>query len=106
MRIIQHDAVDVLTHMLAPECLSGAHVFFPDPWPKKRQQKRRLLQAPLVALLASRLMRCGYLHVATDWDEYAQQILQVLSAAPQLQNTSADFAPRPYGRSPVRAARS
>jgi tRNA (guanine-N7-)-methyltransferase len=95
VRIIQHDAVDVLTYMLAPESLSGAHVFFPDPWPKKRQQKRRLLQAPLVALLASRLMHGGYLHVATDWDEYAQQILQVLSAEPQLQNTSADFAPRP-----------
>ncbi|MES2561718.1 MAG: tRNA (guanosine(46)-N7)-methyltransferase TrmB [Pseudomonadota bacterium] len=95
VRIIQHDAVDVLTHMIAPESLSGAHVFFPDPWPKKRQQKRRLLQAPLVALLASRLKRGGYLHVATDWEEYAQQILQVLSDEPLLQNTAADFAPRP-----------
>ena len=95
VRIIQHDAVDVLTHMIAPESLAGAHVFFPDPWPKKRQQKRRLLQAPLVALLASRLKRGGYLHVATDWEEYAQQILQVLSDEPLLQNTTADFAPRP-----------
>ncbi|HET7160717.1 MAG TPA: tRNA (guanosine(46)-N7)-methyltransferase TrmB, partial [Burkholderiales bacterium] len=62
---------------------------------KKRQQKRRLLQAPLVSLLSSRLKRGGYLHVATDWEEYAQQILQVLSVEPLLKNTAADFAPRP-----------
>ena len=95
VRIIQHDAVDVLTHMIAPESFDGVHLFFPDPGPKKRQQKRRLLQAPLVSLLSSRLKRGGYLHVATDWEEYAQQILQVLSVEPLLKNTAADFAPRP-----------
>ena len=95
VRIIQHDAVEVLTHMITPESFDGAHVFFPDPWPKKRQQKRRLLQAPFVSLLASRLKRGGYLHVATDWEEYAQQILAVLSAEPLLQNTATDFAARP-----------
>ena len=95
VRIIQHDAVEVLAHMITPESFDGAHVFFPDPWPKKRQQKRRLLQAPLVALLASRLKRGGYLHVATDWEEYAHQILAVLSDDPALQNTVQDFAPRP-----------
>lgn len=98
VRIIQHDAVDVLEHMMPSESLSGAHIFFPDPWPKKRHHKRRLIQAPLIALLASRLKRGGYLHVATDWEEYAQQILVVLSANEELQNTCADFAPRPDSR--------
>jgi tRNA (guanine-N7-)-methyltransferase len=95
VRVIQHDAVDVLTHMIAPASLAGAHVFFPDPWPKKRQQKRRLLQAPLVSLLASRLQEGGYLHVATDWEDYAQQILEVLASEPLLMNTAPDFSPRP-----------
>jgi tRNA (guanine-N7-)-methyltransferase len=95
VRIIQHDAVEVLGHMIPPDTFDGAHVFFPDPWPKKRQQKRRLLQPPFVSLLATRLKPGGYLHVATDWEEYAQQILEVLSAEPSLVNTVADYAPRP-----------
>jgi tRNA (guanine-N7-)-methyltransferase len=95
VRIIQHDAVEVLGHMIPPGTFDGAHVFFPDPWPKKRQQKRRLLQPPFVSLLATRLKPGGYLHVATDWEEYAQQILEVLSAEPSLVNTVADYAPRP-----------
>ena len=81
--------------MLAPGSLSGIHVFFPDPWPKKRQQKRRLIQTPFVALLAGRLAPGGYLHCATDWEDYAQQMLSVLSAEPQLQNTATGFAARP-----------
>jgi tRNA (guanine-N7-)-methyltransferase len=68
VRIVQHDAVEVVTHMIAPAALSGIHVFFPDPWPKKRHHKRRLLQAPFVRLLATRLQPGGYLHLATDWD--------------------------------------
>jgi tRNA (guanine-N7-)-methyltransferase len=95
VRIIQHDAVEVLEYMIPAHAFDGAHVFFPDPWPKKRHHKRRLLQAPLVALLASRLKRGGYLHVATDWEEYAQQILEVLSVEPSLRNTADGFAPRP-----------
>ena len=95
VRIIQHDAVEVLEHMIAADAFDGAHVFFPDPWPKKRHHKRRLLQPPLVALLASRLKHGGYLHVATDWEEYAQQILEVLSAEPSLRNSADGFAPRP-----------
>jgi tRNA (guanine-N7-)-methyltransferase len=95
VRIIQHDAVEVLQHMIEPESLGGAHIFFPDPWPKKRQQKRRLIQAPLVSLLASRLKPGGYVHAATDWEEYAQQILDVFSAEPLLTNTAEGFAPRP-----------
>ncbi len=101
IRIIQHDAVEVLRHMIPPGSLDGVHVFFPDPWPKKRHHKRRLLQPPLIALLASRMRPGAYLHTATDWEEYAQQMLVVLSAEPQLQNTSSDasgYAPRPAYR--------
>ena len=98
VRIVQHDAQEVLGHMIAPDTLAGAHVFFPDPWPKKRHHKRRLIQPPFVKLLASRLEPGGYLHVATDWEEYAQQILEVLSAEPALENTAGGFAPRPAHR--------
>jgi len=97
-RIVQHDAVDVLRDMIQPGTLSGVHVFFPDPWPKARQQKRRLIQPPLVALLASRLQPGAYIHCATDWEHYAQQMLEVLSAEPTLENTAADYAPRPAYR--------
>jgi tRNA (guanine-N7-)-methyltransferase len=98
VRIVQHDAAEVLRDMIAPAALEGAHVFFPDPWPKKRHHKRRLLQAPFVALLATRLKDGAYLHVATDWEDYARQILDVLSAEPLLENTSSGFAPRPAWR--------
>ena len=98
IRIIQHDAVEVVTHMLAERSLAGVHVFFPDPWPKKRHHKRRLLQPAFVHLLATRLQPGGYLHVATDWEDYATQILAVLSAESLLQNTAPGFAPRPEHR--------
>ncbi len=100
VRVICHDAVEVVTHMIAPGSLAGVHVFFPDPWPKKRHHKRRLLQAPFVRLLAQRLVAGGYLHVATDWEDYAHAILAVLTAEPLLANTAAGFAPRP-GTRPV-----
>jgi tRNA (guanine-N7-)-methyltransferase len=90
LRIIQHDAVEVLTHMIAPGSLAGVHVFFPDPWHKARHNKRRLIQPPLVSLLASRLAPGGYLHCATDWEEYAVQMLEVLSAEPTLRNSVED----------------
>jgi tRNA (guanine-N7-)-methyltransferase len=95
VRIVQHDAFEVVRDMLAPDTLAGIHIFFPDPWPKKRQQKRRLIQAPFVALLASRLAPGGYLHCATDWEEYAEQMLVVLGAEAQLENPHGGFAPRP-----------
>lgn len=98
VRVIQHDAVEVLTHMIPEATLDGVHVFFPDPWPKKRHHKRRLIQAPFVRLVTSRLRPGGYLHLATDWVEYADQMLEVLSAEPQLANTSSGFAPRPDSR--------
>ena len=98
VRIIQHDAVEVLSHMLAPDSLTGAHVFFPDPWHKTRHHKRRLIQPQLVRLLASRLAPGGYLHLATDWEDYAVQMLAVLRAEPSLVNTATDYAPRPESR--------
>ena len=98
IRIIQHDAVEVVVHMIPAASLAGIHVFFPDPWPKKRHHKRRLLQPAFVQLLASRLRPGGYLHVATDWEDYAIQILQILSEQPLLMNSTAGFAPRPEYR--------
>lgn len=101
LRIIQHDAVDVLRHMIPPNSLDGVHVFFPDPWPKKRHHKRRLIQPPLVALLAQKLKHGGYVHAATDWHEYAEQILAVMSAESTLVNTSSaagGYAQRPAYR--------
>lgn len=95
MRLIQHDAFEVITHMIAPDSLAGVHVFFPDPWHKARHNKRRLIQPPFVALLASRIAPGGYLHCATDWQDYAEQMLQVLSAEPSLANTAPDYALRP-----------
>jgi tRNA (guanine-N7-)-methyltransferase len=98
VRIIRHDAIEVVANMIPESSLAGVHVFFPDPWPKKRHHKRRLLQAPFVRLLASRLEPGGYLHAATDWEDYATQILEVLSAEPLLANTAQGFAPRPEHR--------
>lgn len=98
VRIIQHDAVEVLGSMIAPESLDGVHIFFPDPWPKKRHHKRRLVQPPFVALLAERMKRGAYLHIATDWEDYATQILAVLTAEPRLRNTVEGYAPRPSHR--------
>ena len=98
IRIIQHDAVEVVEYMLAPGTLAGAHVFFPDPWPKKRHHKRRLLQGAFVHALAERLASRGYLHVATDWEDYAVEILETLRAEPLLANTSPNFSPRPEYR--------
>jgi tRNA (guanine-N7-)-methyltransferase len=91
IRIIQHDVVDVLQHMLPDASLDGVHIFFPDPWHKKRHHKRRLIQAEFVKLLCSKLKTGGYLHVATDWQEYAEWVLDVLNAEPLLQNTAADL---------------
>jgi len=98
IRIVQHDATEVLHHMLPPGSLNGVHIFFPDPWPKKRHQKRRLVQPPLIALLASRMASGAYLHLATDWEEYAHQMLQVLGAEPLLANTVEGFSARPESR--------
>jgi tRNA (guanine-N7-)-methyltransferase len=90
LRIIQHDAIDVLQHMIAPGLLSAVHVFFPDPWPKARHHKRRLIRPEIAALIASRLEPGGIVHCATDWAHYALQMLSVLSAEPALENTAGE----------------
>ena len=95
IRIVQHDAVEVIDHMLEPGSLDGVHIFFPDPWHKTKHNKRRLIQPPLVAKLVARLKPGGYIHCATDWQPYAEQMLQVLSSEPLLTNTAEGYAPQP-----------
>jgi tRNA (guanine-N7-)-methyltransferase len=84
--------------MLAPQSLDGVHIFFPDPWHKLRHHKRRLVQPAFVAKLAARLRPGGYIHCATDWENYAQQMLEVLRADPHLRNTADGYAPKPHYR--------
>ncbi len=98
LRIVRHDAVEVLDHMIRPGSLAGVHIFFPDPWHKKRHHKRRLIQPPLVQALCARLAPGGYLHCATDWEPYAQQMLAVLGAEPSLRNTAEAYADKPAYR--------
>lgn len=98
LRLIRHDAVEVLEHMIPPGSLAGVHIFFPDPWHKKRHHKRRLIQSPFVSLVASRLAPGGYLHCATDWQPYAEQMLTVLGEDPSLENTAEGYAERPAYR--------
>ena len=98
IRIVQHDVVEVLHNMVKPESLAGVHIYFPDPWPKKRHHKRRLVQPPFVELLISRLKPNGYIHCATDWEHYAAQMLEVLQGADALGNTCDGFCPRPEFR--------
>lgn len=98
IRILMHDAVEVLHHMLTPESLDGVHIFFPDPWHKTKHNKRRLIQPALVQTLSQRLRPGGYIHCATDWKPYAHHMLQVLANEPSLKNTASDFAPKPAYR--------
>ena len=98
IRILAHDAVQVIDHMLTPQCLDGVHIFFPDPWHKTKHNKRRLVQPALIARLSDRLKVGGYLHCATDWQPYAEQMLEVLSGEPLLRNTAANYADKPSYR--------
>ncbi len=98
IRILAHDAVQVLEHMIPKASLDGIHIFFPDPWHKKRHNKRRLLQPPFVAKLCQHLKSDGYIHCATDWQPYAEQMLEVLSNEPALANTATDYAEKPHYR--------
>ena len=95
IRVMRHDAVEVVEDMLADGSLDGIHIFFPDPWHKKRHNKRRLVQAPFVAKLLPKLKSGGYIHMATDWEEYAAQMLEVLGGFAELQNTTDGYAPTP-----------
>ena len=102
VRLLQHDAVEVMNHMLPPASLAGVHIWFPDPWHKKRHNKRRLIQPGFIQQLVTRIAPGGYLHCATDWQDYAEQMLAVLGAEPALQNTAdaggSGYAPRPDWR--------
>lgn len=98
IRIVQHDAVEVLQHMLLDSSLDGVHIFFPDPWHKKRHNKRRLIQTEFVKLLCRKLKVGAYIHVATDWQEYAEWVLEVLSAETMLKNIAQDYAEKPSYR--------
>jgi tRNA (guanine-N7-)-methyltransferase len=98
LRLVQHDAVEVLEAMIPASSLAGVHIWFPDPWHKKRHHKRRLIQPAFVARLAAHLAPGGYLHCATDWQPYAEQMLEVLRAEPALVNSAEGYAPRPAWR--------
>jgi tRNA (guanine-N7-)-methyltransferase len=107
VRVICHDAVEVLAQQIAPGSLAEILMFFPDPWPKKRHHKRRLIQSPFAQVLASRLAPGGVLRLATDWQPYALEMLEVLSAVAALENLAADggFSARPQQRVPTRFER-
>jgi tRNA (guanine-N7-)-methyltransferase len=100
VRVISADAVAVLRSAIPDESLAAVHVYFPDPWPKLRHHKRRLIQAPFVELIARKLQAGGYLHMATDWEDYAQHMLDVLEVAPGFCNSAGagQFSPRPEER--------
>ena len=98
LRLIQHDAFEVLNNMIPDGSLAGVHIFFPDPWHKARHNKRRLIQGPFVKLLCQKLAVGGYIHCATDWEDYAVQMLEVLGAEAQLANTAEGYAPQPAYR--------
>ncbi len=95
LKIIQHDAVEVLNLMIRNDSLDGIHIFFPDPWPKKRHHKRRLIQSNLLKLIAQKIKKTGYLHIATDWEDYAVWIIDLLDKEELLQKTSNDFFKKP-----------
>jgi tRNA (guanine-N7-)-methyltransferase len=107
VRVSNHDAVEVVGQQLPAACLDEVLVLFPDPWHKKRHHKRRLLNEAFVALLATRLKSGGLLRAATDWEPYAQQMLEVCGGCPALENTAGDgaYVPRPASREPTRFER-
>jgi tRNA (guanine-N7-)-methyltransferase len=95
LKIIQHDAVEVLNSMIKNESFDGIHIFFPDPWPKKKHHKRRLIQSNLLRLIAQKIKKSGYLHIATDWEDYALWMIDLLDKEELLQKTSNDFFKKP-----------
>ena len=101
LRIVEHDAVDVIDRMIAPNSLDGVLVWFPDPWHKARHNKRRLIQPKFVAVLATRLKPGGFLHCATDWEAYAVQMREVLDATPALTTWTPRNAAGPDRADPV-----
>ncbi|MGR8998051.1 MAG: tRNA (guanosine(46)-N7)-methyltransferase TrmB [Gammaproteobacteria bacterium] len=100
VRIYSHDAIEIIEHKIADNSLAGLHLFFPDPWPKKKHHKRRIVRPDFVKLLARKLKAGGYFHAATDWQNYAEAMLAMLSAGPGIKNTSptGDYCERPKYR--------
>ena len=105
LRVIRHDALEVLQHMIEDESLAAIHLFFPDPWPKKRHHKRRLVQPETALLMARKLVAGGVLHAATDWPDYAAQMQAVFEAVPLLEPASTGFTSRPATKFAARGAR-
>ena len=105
IKVIRHDALDVLEHMIADHSLAAIHLFFPDPWPKKRHHKRRLVQPGFAALAATKLKEGGILHAATDWPEYAEHMHAVFSREPLLEPAAAGFTARPVTKFESRGRR-
>ena len=105
LRVIRHDAIEVLENMVADASLAAIHLFFPDPWPKKRHHKRRMVQPAFAALAARKLQAGGILHAATDWPEYAEQMSEVFSGEPLLEPAAAPFALRPVTKFESRGRR-
>jgi len=105
LRVIRHDALDVLEHMIANGTLAAIHLFFPDPWPKKRHHKRRMVQPPFAALAASKLQPGGILHAATDWPDYAEHMNEVFSKEPLLEAAASGFTSRPVTKFESRGQR-
>ena len=105
LRVIRHDALDVLEHMIGDGTLAAIHLFFPDPWPKKRHHKRRMVQPAFAALAARKLAPGGVLHAATDWPDYAEHMQEVFSKEPLLETASAGFAARPVTKFESRGQR-
>ncbi len=105
IRIINFDAVRVVEHMIPDKSLSGIHIFFPDPWPKKRHHKRRLVQVPFISQLLPKLKEEGYLYCVTDWEEYGEQMLEVLTSIPGLENQYSEWAEKPVWRPETRFER-
>jgi tRNA (guanine-N7-)-methyltransferase len=105
LRVIRHDALDVLEHMIADDSLAAIHLFFPDPWPKKRHHKRRLVQPSFTSLAATKLKEGGILHAATDWPDYAEWMNQVFANEPLLEPATRGFTARPVTKFESRGRR-
>jgi tRNA (guanine-N7-)-methyltransferase len=105
LRVIRHDALDVLEHMIADRSLAAIHLFFPDPWPKKRHHKRRMVQPAFAALAARKLKDGGILHAATDWPDYAEHMDAVFSQEPLLEPAAHGFTSRPVTKFESRGQR-
>jgi tRNA (guanine-N7-)-methyltransferase len=105
LRVIRHDAVEVLEKMIADASLAAIHLFFPDPWPKKRHHKRRLVQPDFASLAARKLAPGGALHAATDWPDYAEHMDEVFSREPLLEKAGGSFTSRPGTKFEARGRR-